>query len=255
MIKFLKFIVEKNSKVAVMNFINLVTTSSFLGTDVTKDVEEYLASSKKKGDYVVYRGINIPKLSKQEEIEIINSMKVGSPVLDKFVKPNNNQKAIHTTHSLDVAERYSKGGVFSLVYKITAKNEDVIFDSKGILKVFEIEDFPPEDFNHDISKPYVRVVDNDGKEHYPNHSYESYILYIERFGVDEYAFMILHDMDFHKLRGKELVSLWEKSYSDHIYATAWAEIYANAELFGGFESDSFKIKRKRLVKGLNYERD
>jgi hypothetical protein len=39
-------------------------------------------------------------------------------------------------------------------------------------------------------------------------------------------------------------------YAKHLYATAWSELFANAELFGGFESDSFKIKRKKLIKAL-----
>lgn len=32
-----------------------------------------------------------------------------------------------------------------------------------------------------------------------------------------------------------------------------AEVYANAELFGGFDSDSFKIKLKKIVRNGNFE--
>lgn len=103
---------------------------------------------------------------------------------------------------------------------------------------------------HDISKPYIRVVDDEGKEHYPNHSEMSSKMYISRYGEDEFAHMIRHDMDFHRLRGEDLKKVWELPFADDLYATAWAEIYANAELFGGTDSTSFKIKRKRLVQAL-----
>lgn len=105
--------------------------------------------------------------------------------------------------------------------------------------------------NHDISKPYIKVIDENGKEHYPNHSYHSYLLYCSLHGEDQFANMILHDMDFHKKRGNELTEVWKLDYSNHLYTTAWAELYANATLFGGFDSDSFKIKRKQLVNALN----
>lgn len=119
------------------------------------------------------------------------------------------------------------------------------------LSDYEKIDLKQYHFNHDISKPYIREIDSSGKEHYPNHSYHSSQLYRERYGDDVFADMILHDMDFHTKRGDDIKEVWKLPYSDHLYATAWAEIFANAELFGGFESDSFKIKRKRLVKALN----
>ena len=38
---------------------------------------------------------------------------------------------------------------------------------------------------------------------------------------------------------------------DHLYAPAWAALFSNAELFVGMESDSFEIKRKKLIKAFN----
>jgi hypothetical protein len=32
-----------------------------------------------------------------------------------------------------------------------------------------------------------------------------------------------------------------------LWVAGWAEIHANAAMFGGFESTSFKIKRKHLL--------
>lgn len=104
--------------------------------------------------------------------------------------------------------------------------------------------------NHDMSKPYIVEYDECNKPHYPNHSYRSYELYCERFGYDEYAELIKYDMGFHTYKGEELESLVRLPFSHHLYASAWAELFANAELFGGCESDSFKIKRKKLIKAF-----
>jgi hypothetical protein len=117
------------------------------------------------------------------------------------------------------------------------------------------EEYVPADlkqyhFFHDCGKPFCQTIDENGKEHYPNHSEMSAKKYIEMFGSGPVADMILHDMDFHTKRGDDLVNTWRLSFADHLYATAWAEIFANAELFGGRESDSFKIKRKRLIQAL-----
>lgn len=105
-------------------------------------------------------------------------------------------------------------------------------------------------FFHDCGKPFCRIVDESGKEHYPNHSQESARKFVEMFGHSQNADMILHDMDFHTKRGDDLTTVWKLSFADHLYATAWAEVFANAESFGGRESDSFKIKRKRLIQAL-----
>ena len=120
-------------------------------------------------------------------------------------------------------------------------------------KSYHVKDLRAYHFNHDCSKPYIRIIDESGKEHYPNHSFESSKRYIAEHGHDQFADMILHDMDFHTKRGEELKETWSLPYSDDLYFTAWSEIFANAELFGGRESDSFKIKRKRLIKAFKYK--
>lgn len=104
---------------------------------------------------------------------------------------------------------------------------------------------------HDCSKPLVRIVDEEGRQHFPNHSEASYEQFklIYPYNIDE-AFMIKHDMDFHVLKPKELEDLAESKYGFSLYLTAWAELIANAQMFNGFDSLSFKIKRKQLIKCL-----
>lgn len=107
--------------------------------------------------------------------------------------------------------------------------------------------------NHDIGKPYCIEYDEDGKAHYPNHSAISHQTYCDTFNAcpnSMTAQLILHDMDFHTARGEQICETWKLPFSDHLMATAWAELEANAELFGGRDSTSYKIKRKQLLKCL-----
>jgi hypothetical protein len=106
--------------------------------------------------------------------------------------------------------------------------------------------------NHDMGKPYCIVYGEDGKAHYPNHSQISYELYVSKFGQNVYADLIKNDMIFHSGSMEEIKSYCKNPIAIHSYATAWAEIFSNAELFGGIESTSFKIKKKKLIRSLKY---
>jgi hypothetical protein len=101
---------------------------------------------------------------------------------------------------------------------------------------------------HDCGKPLCLVETSDGKRQYPNHEIWSSRQFLEIWSTDyKTATLILMDMDFHKLRGDDLVELWKDPLAATLYWTAWAEVISNSKMFGGYESDSFKIKRKRLI--------
>jgi hypothetical protein len=103
---------------------------------------------------------------------------------------------------------------------------------------------------HDCGKPFCKTIDESGKIHYPEHAKKSYEIYGKYFGFDLVAELILNDMNFHILKGDDLynwIKTKNKSFLASLYLTAWSEIIANSTMFGGFESDSFKIKRKRLI--------
>ena len=103
---------------------------------------------------------------------------------------------------------------------------------------------------HDAGKFKCLTIDADGKRHYPNHAEESEKLWNEIFpnrfligrliGLD----MICHTESYEQIKARNL------STKDicTLLITALAEIHANAQFFGGIESDSFKIKFKRLEK-------
>lgn len=101
---------------------------------------------------------------------------------------------------------------------------------------------------HDCGKHLTLQVDENGKRHFPNHAEVSANQYNHLFPEDGFTTnLIRKDMDFHILRGDELLELCKHPLAPILYFTAWAEINANAEMFGGKDSDSYKIKAKRLI--------
>lgn len=99
---------------------------------------------------------------------------------------------------------------------------------------------------HDCGKHLCRVIE-DGKQRFPNHAYWSSAQYLNIWHDHLIAMLILRDMDFHTLKGDDLIDLWRQPLAPTLYFTAWAEIIANSEMFGGFDSTSFKIKKKALI--------
>ena len=98
---------------------------------------------------------------------------------------------------------------------------------------------------HDCGKPAC----SDGKGHFPSHAERSADQWLHLFPHDRtVADLMRKDMLFHIAKGEESAAIWRDPLAPTLYLTAWAELFSNAEMFGGQTSDSFKIKRKRLVK-------
>lgn len=115
-------------------------------------------------------------------------------------------------------------------------------------------DMPPPDFlesyhvYHDCGKHLTLTIGEDGKRRFPDHANVSADQYLTIFPDDHLtAHLIRHDMDFHTMRGEHLIELCKSVFAPILYFTAWAEINANAEMFGGKQSESYKIKRSRLI--------
>jgi hypothetical protein len=101
---------------------------------------------------------------------------------------------------------------------------------------------------HDAGKFLCLAIDENGKRHFPDHAKWSADQFIRVFPEDGFTWQLIrHDMDFHTMRGDEIEQLWKNPLAPALYLTAWAEISANAEIFGGRESESYKIKRSRLL--------
>lgn len=122
-------------------------------------------------------------------------------------------------------------------------NYDIIIDN--IHKLNIIKDYS---INHDCGKHLTKIIDEEGKVHYPNHAQASYEYWIRHFPekVIE-AHLILNDMFFHTCSSEDLEST-TLEFKDlfTLLITALAEIHANAQIFGGIESISFKTKYKQL---------
>lgn len=105
---------------------------------------------------------------------------------------------------------------------------------------------------HDCGKHLCLEIDEFGRKHYPNHAEISAtqfeIIWPHKPHIAE---LIRRDMDFHTKRGDEITELWKHPYADILYLTAWAELESNSKMFGGKDSDSYKIKRKQLIKAFN----
>lgn len=99
---------------------------------------------------------------------------------------------------------------------------------------------------HDVGKPFCRAVDAEGKQHFPNHARISAAVWHEAGGDSYVGRLIEHDMDMHLMKPHEAATYKHLDIVPPLLITALTEIHANAEMFGGIESISFKIKFKAL---------
>lgn len=106
---------------------------------------------------------------------------------------------------------------------------------------------------HDCGKPFCRT-EEDGKVHFPNHAEVSYLTWLDHSDDLEVATLIKYDMMLHTLKGEELTQFITnntKKVLCSLLISALSELHSNAKMFGGIESDSFKIKWKALDKRGN----
>ncbi len=101
---------------------------------------------------------------------------------------------------------------------------------------------------HDCGKPSCLVVDDEGKRRFPNHAQVSKDIWLSLGGDERVGDLIGMDMDAHLLRDEGVPDFAKRPQAVALLLTALAEIHANATMFGGIESTSFKIKAKALAK-------
>lgn len=102
---------------------------------------------------------------------------------------------------------------------------------------------------HDLGKPYCIEYDENGRKHFPNHAKVSAEIYGKISNNDIVKELILNDMVLHTIKSEDIPSFLETHSIETILTllvTALCELHSNAEMFGGIESDSFKIKFKQL---------
>lgn len=104
---------------------------------------------------------------------------------------------------------------------------------------------------HDCGKPFCRTEDEDGRSHFPDHAKKSEEIWRsimdENSANDEQiAKLIGMDMDIHLLKSEGLEEFASRKEAITLLLMGLAEIHANAKMFGGIESTSFKIKWKQI---------
>lgn len=99
---------------------------------------------------------------------------------------------------------------------------------------------------HDCGKPACRTVDEDGRQHFPDHAAVSRQVWLDAGGSDEVADLIGMDMDAHLLKDVGVEEFASRPQACALLLTALSEVHANAGMFGGLEAIGFKSKWKQL---------
>ena len=106
---------------------------------------------------------------------------------------------------------------------------------------------------HDCGKPYCRTVDEDGKQHFPNHAKVSQEVFDSlrqnhTFSKDDdlVSRLIAEDMDVHLLKGAGVEEFSQRDTAATQLLAGLAELTSNAKMFGGLDSVGFKSKWKNL---------
>lgn len=99
---------------------------------------------------------------------------------------------------------------------------------------------------HDCGKPYCLSIDSEGKKHFKNHAALSKETWLNVGGSCDVGDLIGMDMDIHTIKAENVKEFANRTQSATLLLTGLAEVHSNAKMFGGRQSDSFKIKRKRL---------
>lgn len=109
---------------------------------------------------------------------------------------------------------------------------------------YPIEDIYTYCLYHDIGKPFCMVQD-EGKIQYPDHAKMSHDIWLQVDSRKHIAVWMLHDMAIHTMCRDD----FRKTPDANLHRlVGLAEVYANADMFGGFESDNFKMKLKKLIR-------
>ena len=100
---------------------------------------------------------------------------------------------------------------------------------------------------HDCGKPFCRTQDQEGRMHYPGHAGVSAEVYRRALGKsEEVESLIERDMLIHTISADDLPSFALSPGAAGLLLAGLAEVYANSEMFGGTDSNGFKIKMKHL---------
>lgn len=99
---------------------------------------------------------------------------------------------------------------------------------------------------HDCGKPYCLSFDEQGRKHFPNHAEISYQTWLSIGGNSQAAQLMKMDMTIHQMKACDIDEFIKHPEAISLLLTGLAEIHSNAQMFGGIESESFKIKWNQI---------
>ncbi len=157
-------------------------------------------------------------------------------------------------HGVDVHARFTdlylhltQGTPLQLEWRLP----EWINDPKIVKNLLPFEVLKMYQIYHDCGKPFCRVVDANGKQHFPNHaevSYQTWMQYAETPEDGQVGNLIRMDMDVHTLKGDAINEFIQRPEAASLLLTGLAEVHSNAAHLGQMNSDQFKIKCKQLDK-------
>ena len=121
-----------------------------------------------------------------------------------------------------------------------------IYDNKEFIleKLLPIGMLSNYQIYHDIGKPFCKTYDLDTRN---PHFYDHANISAQKYpGIEEIKALIASDMIIHTIKAKELIQFSKREDAMSLLLTGLSEIHANAEMFGGIQSTSFKIKYKQI---------
>lgn len=143
---------------------------------------------------------------------------------------------------MDLQEHVLNGKPLSLEWKLPEWSHDRTLWG-GLLNAAAIQEYQ---IFHDCGKPFCRFVDEEGKQHFPNHAHISKEVWTEIGGDATVANLIGMDMDIHLLKDDGIAEFAARPEAATLLLTGLAEIHSNAKMFGGLDSPSFKAKWKQI---------
>lgn len=143
---------------------------------------------------------------------------------------------------IDLKSHVTKGTALTLPWRLP----EWATNPKLWSKLLEDDTVQEYQLFHDCGKPFCRTVDDEGKQHFPNHAATSEKIWREIGGEEQVAKLIGMDMDIHLLKDDGIAEFASRQEAASLLLTGLAEIHSNASMFGGLSSVSFKVKLKQI---------
>lgn len=122
------------------------------------------------------------------------------------------------------------------------------YRSQLLMKLLPISIIEEYTVYHDCGKPYCISYDSDGKKHFINHAEISYYTWLQVGGNEQAAQLMKMDMLIHTIKADDIDEFIKNTEAITLLLSGLAEIHSNANMFGGIDSTSFKIKWNQINK-------